>query len=151
MGHINDFLKKSGESFEAGEILAVNGLYASAVSRYYYSVYQLVMPIANIFSEKKSSTCKSNGKVRKLGSHEKTIMCFKKFLVKYCFDLNIEKKRVNEIVSKITRLKQERHKADYQPYVINEEDLNFARESALRIRKQIIRHKNKIIRLISIT
>ncbi len=107
------------------------------------------MPIANVFRKKEPNTC-NDERISKLGSHEKTIMCFKKFLVKYCLDLNIEKKRVNEIVSKITRLKQERHKADYQPYVINEEDLNFAKESALHIRKQIIRDKNKIIRLVSI-
>ncbi len=98
--------EKSQESGEAGNILAQEGKYNSAVNRYYYSIYQLIMSyIGEIKRDRMWKYLKKEGKegkTRKYDSHEITIRYF------------VEKFNKELSVDDILYLKRGRHAADYK-------------------------------------
>ena len=121
--------EKSEENFEAGEMLVDNGLYASSIHCFYYSSFQLSKHVlANYegcdYDEQKT---RFNG----ANSHNSLISFLKG---KFTTDLE-ERAQLNILNENFSKLKNQRHDADYKELNVNEELAQSAKKMSEKINK----------------
>lgn len=114
----NTFKEKSEENFKVGLYSEQQKYYHSAISRYYYSIYQRIL--AFIFS--KNIQIELNG----TNSHISTIDGFQKEMQKLCINGDFKFEDL-QYLTHIRKLKDIRNKYEYKNHEISSPDV-FNRE-----------------------
>ncbi len=105
-------------------------LFASAISRFYYSAYQLVMVIVAKVNKGSPRTLKAQNKIA--GSHNITIYSLTEYLESRQM---LHNKEIEELHQSLMNLKKARLEADYgNNRIIKEETCNFVDRTAQKVR-----------------
>ncbi len=114
--YIEKMIKKSDDNYHAGALLCDKEFFASAISRYYYSIFQYIM-VCNKVSKNQENKIKETKsreeKQKKYRLHEKTI-------INFC---NLYFPEEETIQKNCLALKNLRNSADYdKKYEIDRDD-----------------------------
>ena len=116
MNKYNNLKLKSDQNYEVAQIAREKEYYDVAVSRYYYSLFQMIDYI--LLNKKANFTVPSSG-----GSHRFTIDEFNRFVYKKLKKNKLEDEDVADLIV-LDDLKRWRQQADYKDRIITREEFN---------------------------
>ena len=116
MNKYNNLKLKSDQNYEVAQIAREKEYYDVAVSRYYYSLFQMIDYI--LLNKKANFTVPSSG-----GSHRFTIDEFTRFVYKKLKKNKLEDEDVADLIV-LDDLKRWRQQADYKDRIITREEFN---------------------------
>lgn len=116
MNKYNNLKLKSDQNYEVAQIAREKEYYDVAVSRYYYSLFQMIDYI--LLNKKANFTVPSSG-----GSHRFTIDEFNRFVYKKLKKNKLDDEDVADLIV-LDDLKRWRQQADYKDRIITREEFN---------------------------